>query len=78
MESVAYSKVLMMKCHNRRDVELVDYKGEDRDKHGTSIVVEQRTGTSLGLHKRLQGWAIEFRKDNCQNLYIINFHENFP
>ena len=57
----------MLNGHTRRDVDLVDYAGEDRDKHGTSITVEQKTGTSLGLHKRLQGCAMEFRSGHCQN-----------
>ena len=51
---------MMLNGQTRRDVELVDYEGRDFDRHGTSITVEQKTGTSLGLHKRLQGWAMQW------------------
>ena len=54
---------MMLNGHTRREVELVDYEGRNFDRHGTSITVEQKTGTSLGLHKRLQGWAMEFKTE---------------
>ena len=38
----------------RSDVEFMNFKGEDRERHGTFDIVEQKTGTSLGVHKRMQ------------------------
>ena len=32
----------------------MNFKGEDRERHGTFDIVEQKTGTSLGVHKRMQ------------------------
>ena len=62
----------------RRDVEFLDYKGEDRERHGIFDIVEQRTGSSLGVHKRMQGWEMEFRKKvvlgiNQLNIFQLNF-----
>ena len=46
----------------RRDVEFLDFNGEDRDKHGIFDIVEQKTGSSLSVHKRMQGRKMDFRR----------------
>ena len=48
----------------------MDFRGEDRDKHGIFDIVEQKTGSSLSVHKRMQGWKIEFR-DNVEPIQRV-------